>query len=87
MDDRTHAKLINAVTEYDRKQKARKGYNPYALAHYAAAIGNIRDDMKRGISLRQAILNNTLDRLCDTCLKAVGEKPYTREEMFAAPVR
>lgn len=33
--------LIHAVTEFDKKQSARKGYNPYALAQYMFAIDAI----------------------------------------------
>ena len=33
-----HFKLVHAVTEYDRKQSTKRGYNPYALGQYLQRI-------------------------------------------------
>lgn len=43
-------------------------------------------DIESGTAVRAAIINGFCDRLCDACLKSVGEKPFTREEMQAAPL-
>ena len=75
-----HTKLLNAVTEYDRKQLGKKSYNPYALGHYAAALQNVRDDMESGKTLRQALLKNFNGRLLSVVLKSVGEKDFTKDE-------
>lgn len=67
-----HAKLLNAVTEFDRKESKKKSYNRYALGMYCQAIQNCESDMADGCTLRQAITNNFLGRLCDRCLVAAG---------------
>jgi hypothetical protein len=77
----THDKLLHAVTEYDRRQSTRKGYNRWALPQYLGAINeSIMPDIENGASLRQALVSHLNGRLLDVCLKAVGEPPSTREE-------
>ena len=78
--DALDRKLLNAVTEYDRKQSAKKFYNRYALALYCGAVSEAITQMKGGKSVRQAIINCFNGRLMDVCLKAVGEKTGTIEE-------
>lgn len=65
-------KLIHAVTEYDRKQSGKLGYNRNALGIYFARVDNICDDVAAGADLRSAICAGFLGRTADTCLKAVG---------------
>lgn len=82
MTTQQHDRLLAALTEYDRKQSTKRGYNHYALAHYMAALGRAQDAMREGCSIREALLRCFNDRLLDCCLKAVGEAKYTREEMY-----
>ena len=53
-------KLMHAVTEYDRKQSTRKGYNPYALPQYFAAVNDALADIAAGTSPRAALLGALL---------------------------
>jgi len=76
-----HDKLLHAVTEYDRRQSTRKGYNMWALPQYLGAINEgIIPEIEKGVPVRKAILSHFTVRLLDRCLKAVGEAPSTREE-------
>ena len=80
MNELQRIKLLSAVTEHDRKNSTKKGYNPYALAHYLIAVDNCRDLCSDGMGLRQAIVKSFCGRLMDCCLRAVGEKISTKEE-------
>lgn len=73
--------LIHAVTEFDRKSSTKRGYNPYALGIYMQRVDEVCADIERGASPRKALCAGFNDRLLDHCLKAIGEKPFTREEL------
>lgn len=72
--------LTHAVTQYDRKQEGKRGYNRYALPQYLAAVHSVEEQVSKGASRRCAIVSNFCGRLLDVCLKAVGEPVSTREE-------
>jgi hypothetical protein len=76
----THYKLVHAVTEYDRKQSTRRGYNVYALAQYLAAIERAEEMIEQGASLRFALAANFCGRLLDVVLKSVGETKSVDQE-------
>jgi hypothetical protein len=67
-----NAKLIAAVTEWDRKQSGKRGYNPYALAQYFAAVEEAMILVGKGISPAVALRSVFNDRLLDYCLKAIA---------------
>lgn len=81
-----HSALLHAATEFDRKQARGRCYNPYALPQYMRRIGEVCDDIERGASPRAAILRGFSGRLLDAMLKAIGEKPHTRDEKRACEV-
>ena len=68
-----HRKLVMALTEYDRKQAGKRGYNPYALGQYIARLHDIDADIENGAPVRDAIVAAFSGRLLDVCLRAVGE--------------
>jgi hypothetical protein len=74
--------LLHAVTEHDRKQSTRKGYNRYALAHYLAAVENVCNAVNCGSTRRDALVDNFCGRLLDICLKALNMDKSTREEQM-----
>ena len=78
-----HYKLAAAVTEYDRAQSTRKGYNRYALGMYLQAVQSVDDWVKESPrhTLRQGIVRYFSGRLIDVCLHAVGEVKATKEEL------
>lgn len=76
-----HTRMVMAVTDYDRKQMSRRGYNPYALAQYLEAVEAIEKEISSGTTPRQAILNNLLAGLCDVTLRAIGQAARTPEEI------
>lgn len=73
-------RLFNAVTAYDIKASGKRGYNPYALGHYAAALSKVQQYVDNGHSLRDAIITCFLGRLCDTLLRAVKLPVMTQDE-------
>lgn len=68
----TRDKLIHAATEYDRKQSTRRGYNPYALSQYFAAIDETMAQVDKGVSIKTALAENFNDRLLTVLVKAVA---------------
>lgn len=74
MDEKIRFKIVHALTEHDRKQSTKKGYNPYALGIYLDAVHHIDDCVKRGISLEDAICDAFCGRLLTLVLKAAGIK-------------
>ena len=81
--DNARAKIVHALTAYDRRQAGHKGYNPYALGQYFQAVERTFEDegVKAGEGLRGSILRNFCGKVADVCLKAVGESPATVEEL------
>lgn len=65
-------KLVNALTDYDRKQSTRRGYNPYALALYFEALDDVMMAVKSGRDIRKALANSFNDRVLDACLRAIA---------------
>jgi hypothetical protein len=80
MDPLTRHKLTHAVTEYDRRAAARKGHNPYAVAHYLGAVERIAEAVDEGTPMRQAITDNLTGRLATAVLKSVGLPALTDAE-------
>lgn len=78
--------LISAVTQYDRKQSAKRGYNPYALGIYFARVDDIMRDIEAGADVRAAIVAGFTGRLADHCLRALKLPITTKEEAFGSPV-
>jgi len=73
-------KLVHAVTEFDRAQSRRKGYNPHALAHYLRLASAIALAIENGQAPRDAARTRCSDRLLATILRALGETAPTVEE-------
>lgn len=65
-------KLIHAVTDYDRKQRNKAGYNPNALGQYFLAVDEAIAVSKRNKPLQEALADYFNDRLLDVCLKAIN---------------
>lgn len=80
IDPLTKARIVSAFTQFDRKASKRKGYNPYALAHYCKAGQNVERHVANGVPLRTAIIGCFCGRLCDAILKALDLELMTNEE-------
>jgi hypothetical protein len=89
-----HFWLVSAVTEYDRKQESKRGYNMYALPQYLGALDRIEDDIRQGASIRSAIEDHFSGPLQTFVLKwlqkqgarldesqQVGEYPQVNESL------
>ena len=59
----THHRLIHAVTNWDRKQSTKRGFNPYALAQYFQALDETLALVDAGKTWQQAISATFNDRL------------------------
>lgn len=64
--------LEHAVTAWDRKQSARKGYNHYALGIYLRRVDEVMEDVEAGMPMEQALRRGFNDRLLDHLLKALS---------------
>jgi hypothetical protein len=73
-------RIIMALTNYDRKQSTKRGYNPYALAHYCKAATDIEADLVSGVDMRKSITTRLHRPLVDHALKAVGLPKSTDDE-------
>ena len=83
-----NARMLHAVTEYDKSAAKRPGHNPYFLAHACRAMGCVRQRVALGQQLRGAVITEFTGRLCDKVLKALGCPPMTRDEAkFGLAVR
>jgi hypothetical protein len=76
-----HEKLVHAVVAHDQKQMVKRGYNMYAMPQYLEALKDVEEQVGKGKSIREALLDNFNDRLLDRLLKAVGEPKATLEEI------
>jgi hypothetical protein len=81
MDATLHARLLMAVTEYDRKQQGKSGYNHYALPQYLGAVQRAIEMIDSGESVRNSLITCFSGRLLSTVLKAAGEPKGTKEEI------
>ncbi len=81
----THQTLLSALTEYDRKQSKKAGYNRYALGHYLKALQNTEKYVSLGYPLRNALTNCFQGRLCDTLLRAASLPIMSKEEAKYGP--
>lgn len=75
-----HSKLAHAVTDYDRKQEGKRGYNRYALSQYLRAVHETVADIDLGKAPRRALVDHFSGRLLDATLKAAGLPSSTRDE-------
>lgn len=77
----TRARMLMAVTAYDRRRENKPGYNPYALPQYCAALQLVDKKVAAGDTLRVAITSSFIDRLQDAVLKAAGLPKGTTDEL------
>lgn len=75
-----HDKLVNAITEYDRKESRKRYYNPHALALSLGRLRDVEEDIRRGASIRNALIAGFCGRMLDALLKAAGEEKSTKED-------
>ncbi len=75
-----YLKIQTALIKLDSKQRRKAGYNPYAMSHYMGALGNIKDMVKSGSTLRAACCACLCGRLLDVVLKSLGEPISTNAE-------
>ena len=77
------ARLVGALTEYDRKQSTKRFYNPHALGIYLERCEQVIADIERGASVRDAVMAGFSDRLRDHILRALGESVATKQEAMS----
>ena len=63
-------KLLNILTEYDRKQSTKRSHNPYAMGHYCRAIDGIMVAYEAGTPIETALKGE----LCGSLLRHVAKK-------------
>lgn len=73
-------KLVHAVTEWDRKQSAKRHYNPYGLGIMLERVDEVASIIERGGDARTEIMAGFNDRLLDHLLRSVGLPTATISE-------
>jgi hypothetical protein len=56
-------RLTNAVTNYDRRESTKRGYNHYSLAQYLAAVGEVIGEVRQGVPIETALSHFFCDRI------------------------
>ncbi len=74
-------KLVSAVTEFDRKQSTRRGYNPNALGIYLERVFQIESAVDNGQELRSAVIAGFSDRIRDHILRSIGQPVCSLDEL------
>lgn len=64
-------KLTSAVTEWDRRESGKRGYNFYALPQYLNAVESVVERFWEGLTLKQALEAHFNDRLLAHLKKAI----------------
>ena len=67
-----HVKLVNAVTEYDRRQAKKKFYNIHALAMYIGKIQDIEENLNKGMTIENALKQSFCGQLLRFIAKRIG---------------
>lgn len=75
-----HTKFVSVLIAHDEKESTKPGYNRHAMGIYLQGLQRVESDLKRGVSLRKAILGAFNGRLANKILKAVNEPCMTQEE-------
>lgn len=73
--DGLHLRLAHVITEFDRRQATRRGYNPNALGIMLGALDETFEDVasgKRG-SISDHLRNHFNDQILDNLLASVHE--------------
>lgn len=74
--------LLAVLTDFDKRQARKPGYNRYALGHYCAALQRVADDVRAGMDVRASLANQFCGRLADLLIACADD--YQRRA--AAPV-
>ncbi len=70
MDGATRVRLVNILTDYDRRQSSKRGYNRYALGHYLRGVSEVAEAMQAGKPLAEALKA----AFCGSLLRHVARK-------------
>lgn len=76
----TQQKLYGAITQWDRRQSAKRYHNPHALGIYFQRLETVMALVGRGATWREAVCCGFCDRLLTWLLKSIGEADFTAAE-------
>lgn len=65
--------LIHAVTEYDRRESTKPGYNIYALPQYLGAVPKVAAAYNDGAALPEAVCVGYSGKLANYLIREVGK--------------
>ena len=71
-DEMIRTRIVSALTDYDRKQSTRRGYNHYALAMYLGALQDAAEMVGKGKTWPVALDAVFNDRVLAVAIKAIG---------------
>ena len=64
------ARLLLILTNYDKRQSNKRGYNPYALGHYCRGIGEVCEALDNGEAIESALKKS----FCGSLLRHIAKK-------------
>ncbi len=68
--DMLRTRILMIVTEYDRKQSKKKGYNIWALSHYCNGVSNVMGAVDSGEDIEEALKAG----FCGSLLRHIAKK-------------
>jgi len=78
MDEKLHCRFVMALTEYDKKQSKKRGYNIYALAQYFERLKEVEADIANGTAVPDAVHAGFFEPL-----NSMLVKEYAKEVVLA----
>lgn len=82
-----HDKLIHAITEYDRQESTKRGYNPNALGIMLGALHSADEYIAQGKDVRAVLCGHFTGRLLSRLLKVAGCEPMTKADAIGSGIR
>jgi hypothetical protein len=80
-------KLLHELTEYDRKESTKRGYNRNALGIYMEALNSAMEHIDAGKDIRKVLVGHFCGRLLTKMLKAAGCAPDTKADQMGSGIR
>jgi hypothetical protein len=87
LDEALRWRLLNALTEHDRRESKKKFYNPYALGQYCQALNRLERYVNAGHDLRLSMLNTFNGKLLDKMLNVANLPVSTKDEQWVGGFR
>lgn len=82
-----HDKLLHELTEYDRKESTKRGYNRNALGIYMETLQSAMGYIDAGKDVRKVLVGHFCGRLLTKLLKTAGFALDTKADQMGSGIR